>query len=350
MSKLEQKTVKPKVESLSTVESNIPVKTETPPVKKNDDKPKTKNRNFYVYALEAITDSKNLSPVNYGWDKKHCADIRKLIKLIHDLERKDKILKGPKDDPWTLSLDTCQDESNHPIAEYLYGYFLSTENGLRTKLLNNITLEEEDNKKAPGQNEEKKTGFSLRFNDGMFLLGEYAANIAKQKNVVTYLNYFLNLFKDDGSIHTDIIELRLVHIIYQGFLDKFNIFERVNKIEIAIDLPMPNTDRHDAFSTLANDLEGSNVKQVTLILSKKDNSGLIPEKIKHFASDVAAAYHLEKGKISGQPIPGCQNEVSLKGINERFPRQLLIDNEGEVLVGKLYEVLENLNENRPKIF
>jgi hypothetical protein len=310
--------------------------------------PKKKNRNIYVYSMNFLKDTESSSTTNGNWDEKNCTILKKVLQLIKDLPEKERIKKGPAEDPWTLYLNMFQ-ENDSPIPSYLYGYFSSTENGLRTDLLNNITLEITENPKEEGQNELKSTCFSFRFKDGMFLLGEYEGNIATYKRISEYLNEFLQRFKDEGKIETDIVSINLYNILSKDFLEKINSFDRLNQLQLTIDTTQVSGN-DDAVADLSNETRTINAGKLTLILARRDSVGLIPAQVKDWVSNIMRRHPVIQGTIKGHPFPGNRNELRLQGINEKFKRTFETNPQGDVIIGQVYDSFAKINDDHSKLF
>ena len=143
---------------------------------------------------------------------------------------------------------------------------------------------------------------------------------------------------------TDIAEIRFHHKIDQGFIDKINGFERVNSVEIGLEMLIPNQPRQDAFSTLANEVSDANIGRIVLTLMKKDKNGICSAKIKDWLIKCCDNWSVNRGKLKGKACPGHQSEVSLTGINVKKKCALPVGTDGEVFLTALYEVMEKMNE------
>ena len=307
-----------------------------------DYKAKTKNRNFYVYYTELVLENADKERRTTNWSDKRCKDVQMLISLIVELDIKKRTKRGDENNPWTMALENMQNDNI--ISNFLEGYFISTENGIHTYLLDRESLERLSNPKELTQNETMQTAFSLRFKDGMFILGEYQGNIASARRIAEYFNYFLIYFKENRMLVTDIAEIRFHHKIDQGFIDKINGFERVNSVEIGLEMLIPNQPQQDAFSTLANEVSDANIGRIVLTLMKKDKNGICSAKIKDWLIKCCDNWSVNRGKLKGKACPGHQSEVSLTGINVKKKCALPVGTDGEVFLTALYEVMEKMNE------
>ena len=183
----------------------------------------------------------------------------------------------------------------------------------------------------------------------MFIIGEYQGNVASKDRIIKYLNHFLNSFTNNDQLETDIKKIVLHHTIKKGFLDKINGFSRLDTIEINIDCPQ-GPDKENAMTTLGNELTGANIGIISLTLKKKNNDGIIISKAKEWLSTIEEKFTLKKGELIGDMGKGKQEPISLTGINERYKYQLLTDEDGDVLVGELYKVIDNLNDDIPLFY
>lgn len=312
---------------------------------------KTRNRSFNIYQTEIrIKNRQHNSLNNLGWTSNHCKDIQNLFNLIYNLDDPIKTRRGDENNPWTMRIERLQivnNENNKPV--YLQGYFLCSANGVHTPLLDNQTLELKENPKGMHQNETLKTAFSLRFNDGMFIISEYQGNVATKDRISKYLNYFITYFITNKKLKTDIKKIILHHKIKKGFLDKINGFSRLDTIEINLDFPQgPNKD--NAMNTLGNELTGANIGTISLTLKRKSKEGIIISKAKEWLSTIEESFTLKKGELIGDRGKGKQEPISLNGINERYKYSLYTDEYGDVLVGELYKKIEKLNVDIPLFY
>ncbi len=312
---------------------------------------KTRNRSFNIYQTEIKTKKRQSGSLNnFGWTVERCNAIRKLLDLIFALDDSSKTLKGDKNDPWTMRIERLQVVNNeNGIPIYLKGYFLCSSNGVHTPLLDNQTLEIKENPKGIHQNETLKTAFSLRFKDGMFIIGEYQGNVASKDHIIKYLNDFLDYFTSNNQLETDIKRIILHHTIKKGFLDKINGFSRLDTIEINIDCPQ-GPDKENAITTLGNELAGANIGIISLTLKKKSKDGIIISKAKEWLSTIEEKFTLQKGELLGDRGKGKQEPISLNGINERYKYELCTAQNGDVLVSELYDKINNLNEVIPLFY
>ena len=98
-----------------------------------DYKAKTKNRNFYVYYTELVLENADKERRTTNWSDKRCKDVQMLISLIVELDIKKRTKRGDENNPWTMALENMQNDNI--ISNFLEGYFISTENGIHTYLL-----------------------------------------------------------------------------------------------------------------------------------------------------------------------------------------------------------------------
>lgn len=310
------------------------------------EKPKLKQRHIYAFSTDVFLSNKDFSQINHGWNKETSKALILLLNKIKDLPFDEKLLKGPNDNPWTMYLESIVlEDSVSPT--YLKGFFYSTKDGLRTKLLNSDTNEISDNPKKPGQNEMRTTCFALRFEDGLFLLGDYGDNVVTSTKISEYLANFLDKFKND--LNLSIQQIQLHNLISKEFLEKLNSFKKLNQLELTIDTTQINgTD--DAISTLNNETQIINQGKLVLRLEKKDKTGLSFEGLRNWVSSIMQKHPVIQGKIKGRPTPGSPRELRLKGINEKYLRSFGVDSYGEVLMEPLYDSIVKILLARSKIY
>lgn len=323
--------------------NNVPNNAPKEKKEKTKKKSTTKNRNIYALSTDIFHSDDSFSTTSHGWNKKLCDDLVVLIQKINSFPMQEKCLKDPLNNSWILYLNnvTLEDKIK---PTYLKGYFHSTVDGLRTDVLNLETNKIKPNPKEKGDNEIQTTCFALRFSDGLFLLGDYGANLVKPSKISDYLTTFA---KKLGTVN-NMNQIALNYLVSKDFLEKLNSFKKLNTLELTIDTTQISGNE-DAISSLNEETQKTNQKNITLVLKQKDKLGLIPDGVYNWVSDTIKNHTVTQGKIKGSPNPGNPNEIKLGGINEKYPKSFELDDKGEVLTEDLFNSLIKILGDRAKL-
>lgn len=299
-------------------------------------------KNFMAYKLDFEYFDEAEELLKSKWNKRLSS---KLLDEIFSMDKIDKRKRFNNKAGYVEDLIYAYDENREPCG--MSGRLRYVEYGSKGKWLNGLTFEERENDKTLQEGEEVFVYFHIRLVDGLVLLqGDFNFQRAQFQG---YFQQVGNAILNDENYRN--ISVRT--LLRDNFRDELEKLDEIKRIEVEIKTSETSSYENEVLRTARGDAEEINANYASIAFhSKYKKEGL--NNLERLLDSVGisgtrtAARGINSVVVEGKDEDELK-KVYLDKISEKFPREIEVDVNKQLVKEDVYEVLREISMDREKL-